>query len=192
MKAIDILVDEHRLIMRMLQVIGRLEQLMGNGVAFQAAMIERILDFMTGYTDEFHHHREEDLLIDLLARHGHPMDHGPVGLVMQDHSMARFRTRRLRELLPAAAAGDSEAQMEMRHLLDQYNKLVRCHIGMEDLSFFPHSRRTLTGEALEELEDVFRAADAQPAARKIDKHYRALVEELEAEILELAKRNQGG
>ena len=136
MRPTELLKNEHQVLLIALDALDHLEQALAyGGGSFPGEMVGRILDFMTVYADQFHYYKEEQLLIPRLELRGMTAADGPIGLVRQEHAMARHRVAQALKLLPAAAKGDARAQVDLRRFLVSTVNLLRAHIGMEELIF---------------------------------------------------------
>ena len=70
MRAIDVMLREHRLIERMLRVLEESADLLDRGGAVPADMLAGMLDFIQVYADQGHHANEEDIFFPALAANG--------------------------------------------------------------------------------------------------------------------------
>jgi len=57
------------------------------------------LDFLVNYADGVHHAKEEDILFPALEEAGIPVQQGPIGVMLQDHTVARKLVREMRSAL---------------------------------------------------------------------------------------------
>ncbi|HOR29508.1 MAG: Hemerythrin HHE cation binding domain protein [candidate division BRC1 bacterium ADurb.BinA292] len=182
---VQILIDEHRVILQVTAAWEMADQAIEHGAAFPAAFVSRVVDFIHAFADAYHHHREEELFIPYVEHVSSDRARGNIGLVRQEHQMARYRARRADELLPAAAAGDVEAQKEIRRLLNSYCSLISCHIGMEDMAFFPNGYATMSPQLRARVQQAFQEFDANKENQETNKRYRALAERIVAQAREM-------
>ena len=161
MRAIQVLSDEHRLITEVLQAFELPMRLMELKGRISKPLVGGLLDFAEQYADHHHHRREEELLIDRLRQAGLAEKGGAAQLVLQEHRMGRFRIARVRELLPAAAAGNGAETARICELLRGYACLLRCHVGMEERIFFPMVENSLSRSARVELERDFERTEEE-------------------------------
>ena len=101
-KAIDILMQEHRLIE---QVLGSLETCVvgiEQGLPAERTTIADYAAFFRGFADACHHGKEEDLLFARMIERGFPRETGPLAVMLHEHALGRARVRALREIGEAA------------------------------------------------------------------------------------------
>ena len=187
MRLTELLMDEHQIILRVLDVIEKVDDAIEQGAPLDGDLIDRILDFASGFADRFHHQKEEDLLIPVLEAHGMSHQGSAIGLVLQDHGMARYRIKKAREALPLAVKGDEEALEYLRNLLRMYARLVRNHIHMEDRLFFKQADQYLSEEEQAELEKKNRRKSGTKAGVKLSERYRSLAKRIETAATRLCR-----
>jgi hemerythrin-like domain-containing protein len=172
---------EHRLIERMITLIGaELARIGATGEA-DAEFIDTATDFIRVYADRTHHGKEEDILFhELEARalrdeHRRLMDE-----LVQEHVYGRKTTRALMRANRRYARGETEALGEVREVLEALTTFYPRHIEKEDKVFFPAAMDYLTDEEQQAMLEDFRDFDAG----MIHERYRRVVEQLEPEAKE--------
>lgn len=128
----QILVDEHSVILSVLDAVESVNQ----HADFSASFYERALDFFVTFADKCHHAKEEVHLFPWLEAHGVAREHGPVGCMLREHEEGRAHLGAVRNDLPAAAAGDHDAQARIRREMAAYAILLREHINKENQVLF--------------------------------------------------------
>jgi hemerythrin-like domain-containing protein len=131
------LMIEHRLIERMISLMGKELDFMKSSNKANSSFIDTIVDFIRTYADHCHHGKEENILFrelkkkDLSAEHNKIMDE-----LIREHILGRETTGRLVEANKRYSKGDIKALpivIEcMSLLVDFYPK----HIEKEDKRFF--------------------------------------------------------
>jgi hemerythrin-like domain-containing protein len=154
-KAIDVLMNEHRLIE---QVLGSLETFVleiEGGLPAERAVLADYGAFLRGYADAFHHGKEEDILFQRMIERGFSRESGPVAVMLHEHRVGRGHVGVLCEAGggrgPLAAL---ETQLVIEHARD-FIPLLRAHIQKEDRILYPMAIRLLAGPELDELEVAF-------------------------------------
>jgi hemerythrin-like domain-containing protein len=148
--------NEHRLIER---VLSALESKLNDstGSAFPAEFIEQALAFFSEFADGCHHYKEEEALFPALARLGMPVDGGPIGMMLYEHSIGRKCLSGIRLELDAARDGDAQACAAVRGYAAKYIELLRSHIWKEDNILFQKARHALDSRAAAEMLEQFHA-----------------------------------
>jgi hypothetical protein len=103
-QATDVLMSEHRGIERMLAAMERNLGKLESGDPAAVRLFEQGVDFLRGFADKCHHHKEEQQLFPALAAHGIPVEGGPVGVMLHEHEAGRERIREMAIALPGAAS----------------------------------------------------------------------------------------
>lgn len=144
MQPIGPLMIEHRLIERMIALMGReFTRIKGNvAVDPEFAFVDPVfidiaMDFMVNYGDRCHHGKEEDILFaELAAKELSPEHRRTLEELIREHAWARETTARL---LKAKEAYLLEQSGALDALLEHLGKLVDFyprHIAKEDKQFF--------------------------------------------------------
>ena len=80
MKATEILSQEHRVIEGVLDALQTAAQSAGGGAPVRPAFFIESADFIRGFADGCHHHKEEGVLFKMMVANGVPGQGGPDGL----------------------------------------------------------------------------------------------------------------
>src|SRR5919109_4806316 len=101
------LVDEHKLILRMLALLERNAPLTAQGRYTNYRFYLDAVDFIRSYADRFHHAKEEDILFEALVANGMPRENSPVAAMLMEHDAGRAYVKAMEEATLAAMAGDA-------------------------------------------------------------------------------------
>jgi hypothetical protein len=77
MKATEVLMDEHRVIERVLGALEEAASRLERGVEVDASFFLEATDFIRGFADGCHHQKEEGVLFKAMTAAGMPQDQGP-------------------------------------------------------------------------------------------------------------------
>jgi len=177
---VDQLMDEHRLIERVLNAL-ELRLARPDSGSFPAAFVERALDFFRNFADGCHHYKEEQALFPMLKARGVPEQGGPIGCMLREHEAGRACLAGIRENLDAAGAGSAEAAAAIREHARRYVELLRQHIGKEDMILFQMAHRVLTPADTAALQADFANQENPRITRALREHYEVLAAELAGE-----------
>ena len=133
--AIQILVQEHRVIESMLLCLERLVDNMQRQKKLDSAYALTIITFLREFADACHHGKEEDVLFKFSdAKTG---GHGPVEVLKEEHAEGRGYVGSMVKSMDKAAAGNLEAiNLFCENALDLID-MLRRHIEREDNVVFP-------------------------------------------------------
>ena len=182
MQATDILMDEHKVILR---VIGALETAAQRVEAGQAMRPEFFLDaaaFIKGFADGCHHRKEEGVLFKEMVAAGLPGESGPIGVMLSEHELGRAYTRALREAALKLQAGDQDARPALVHAAGSYAALLRQHLGKEDGVLYPMAGRVLSPEVQARLTNDFEKVEHEETGAGVHEKYLALAEKMISEV----------
>jgi len=137
MMPIGPLMIEHRLIERMINLIGRESSRVAEDREVDPLFIDTAVDFIRTYADQTHHGKEEDILFrelaekDLSDEHQQTMDE-----LVHEHVVARQTTGELVEAKERYLEGDEDALETILEKLDALASMYPPHIRKEDKDFF--------------------------------------------------------
>jgi Uncharacterized conserved protein len=152
---IEELLADHRLIEK---VLAKLDHHLASSASqpFPADFVEQALDFLVSFADGCHHYKEEEALFPALAARGVPVEGGPIGMMLHEHTIGRKCLAGIRENLPAARSGDEAAQSRIRRYAGEYTSLLRNHIWKEDNVLFAMASQVLEPATRESIARTFR------------------------------------
>lgn len=181
MQATDILMEEHRVIERVLTSLERAAVRLDNGEAVRTAFFIDAADFITGFADGCHHRKEEGALFTALVDAGMPRQVGPVAVMLAEHDQGRAYTRGMRAAAERLQAGDRSARADVVKNALGYVDLLRQHIGKENEILFPMAAQMIPQGQQAGLVDRFEAIEHEETGEGIHEKHLALADVLEKE-----------
>lgn len=177
MQARGPLMIEHRLIERMIKLIGKSSAAIEAGKNIAPGTIDTYADFIRTYADRLHHGKEEDILFrELRARPLTAADRRLMEELIEEHVQGRRVTGELVAANARLRQGDDTALPEIAAALATLADFYPRHIAKEDKVFFPAARQYFS-----EAEDQAMLAEFYEFDRKmIHEKYLELVQGLEA------------
>ncbi len=180
MDGIYLMVDEHKVIKRMLYVIRKACVGIMNGKNIDYADFEKMIDFVRNYADNHHHGKEEKILFnrmvdemggaaEKLVRHG----------MLVEHDLGRLFMKDLEEALLAVRNGDNDAKVDVVANAVSYSHLLNRHIDKEDNVAYPFAKRGLSSETLKKINDECDDFEKEMANSSVQDKYIKLLEFLE-------------
>ncbi|MBL8726570.1 MAG: hemerythrin domain-containing protein [Planctomycetes bacterium] len=151
---IDVLLGEHRTILRVLDEVDRECRNLEGNQPLREAFWQDVLRFCDEFDAGLHHQKEEDLLFPLLETNGLSAAAGPTAVLRDEHLRSKFWRSRM---------GQALAQRDRSRLLAaaaSHVDLARSHILKENQILFPLARRLLAPGELEQLHRDFRLLSA--------------------------------
>lgn len=137
MLPVAILMMEHRLIERMVEVmkneLGRIE----SSSSVNMVLMDSIVDFIRTYADRTHHGKEEDILFREIGRKKLPDQYQQtMDELIMEHVFARKETQALVEAKERCLKDDKGALAEMARHMRTLVEFYPKHIEKEDRNFF--------------------------------------------------------
>jgi hemerythrin-like domain-containing protein len=173
----QVMVEEHRLILRMIALLERNVERMEQGRFRNWQFFLDAVDFIRNYADRFHHAKEEDVLFEALVKNGMPQENSPVAAMLMTHDQGRNLVRAMEEAALKAQAGEAGQIPVIAENARGYAALLRDHIDKEDNILYPLAERVLPAEVRPEMAQAYRDAEARDP--DIESRYRRMVEEYE-------------
>lgn len=176
----SLMVEEHRLILRMIALLEREVAAAGAGRAPRPEFLLDAVDFIRSYADRFHHAKEEDVLFKELVANGMPAENSPVAAMLLTHDEGRAHVRALEAAAMRMRDGDAAAAGEAARSALAYAALLRDHIAKEDGVLYPLAERILPDAVRPRMREAYRKAGRGKAAYTAER-CRYLVERYEEE-----------
>ncbi len=180
MDSINLMMEEHKYIKRMLVVVRNacIGILDGNDIDFQD--FQDMITFIRKYADAHHHGKEENMLFnrmieeiggaaEKLVRHG----------MLVEHDMGRLFVKELEEALEKVKNGDSSAKVDVIANAVGYANLLNRHIDKEDKVVYTFAKRELSSSVMEKINKECESFETEKEADKIQQSYIKLLENLE-------------
>ena len=174
------LVNEHRLILRMITLLEQNAPLTAAGTYSNWQFYLDGVDFIRNFADRFHHAKEEDVLFEALVKNGMPRENSPVAAMMMEHDQGRAFVK----AMETAAREVLENQTGRGPIIADnalaYAGLLREHISKEDEILYPLAERLMPDAMREGIIAGYDAAEARAVSGFAD-HYETVVARYEQE-----------
>lgn len=174
------LVDEHRLILRMIELLEKNAVRTAAGEYGNWQFYLDGVDFIRNYADRFHHAKEEDVLFKALVDNGMPKDNSPVAAMLMEHDQGRAFVRGMESAVQNAMSGMAGQESAIAENALAYAALLRDHISKEDDILYPLSERVLPESVRSGILQRYQTAEAQ-VSPEFGKRFEAVVSQYEQE-----------
>ncbi len=181
MKATEILMEEHRVIERVLNALERAAQRAAAGEHVRPAFFINAALFIKNFADGCHHKKEEGVLFKAMNEAGMPVEGGPIAVMLAEHEQGRAFTREMRAAAEMWEKGDRSARQAVVQNALGYVALLRQHIYKEDNILFPLAGRVIPTERHEAVAEAFERVEHEETGEGVHEKYLALAEVLENE-----------
>jgi hemerythrin-like domain-containing protein len=184
MNSIELMVDEHRYIIRMLKVVRKACFNILNGEEIIYDDFDKMIDFIKNYADVHHHGKEEKILFTEMVNHlgkigTNLVTHG----MLVEHDLGRLYISELKDALNRVKGGDEESKLDViANAIGYANHLTR-HIAKEDQLIYPFAAGKLTSETLDSIDARVDQFEQEAQENHIQENYKEILEILENKLL---------
>lgn len=186
MSAIDIMVNEHKNIKRVLNVIRKLCFKVLNKQEVDINMFYKAIDFVRNYADKHHHNKEEEILFKMMSVElKGKIGEGPIIGMLTEHDQGRLFIRNLENSVRSVLEGNEEAKLDLIANAICYTDLLNRHIDKEDNVIYKFGEENLSEESLIKLEEECKKVEKIAQDNNIQSRYLKLIEELEDYVVTL-------
>ena len=183
MNAIELMVEEHKVIKRMLAVTRKFSIKVLNNENVNYDDFNRIIDFVRNYADKHHHSKEELILFKKMGEIlGERIAKGPIMGMLTEHDLGRLFIGNLEVALEKFKAGDSDARVDIIANAIAYTDLLYRHIDKEDSAIYTFAQRSLSKEQLEEIDVQCCEVETEATTNNLQDKYVKLLIELEEKV----------
>ncbi|MEK7485628.1 MAG: hemerythrin domain-containing protein, partial [Planctomycetota bacterium] len=102
MKATDILIEEHHVILKALDCMEKILEEAENTGTLNAVAVSEWIDFIKHFADHCHHGKEEKKFFPMMEESGVPREGGPIGCMLSEHEFGRNCVRQMKEVFESA------------------------------------------------------------------------------------------
>jgi hemerythrin-like domain-containing protein len=176
----QVMVDEHKLILRMISLVEHNTALLEAGKFRNWQFYLDAVDFIRNFADHFHHAKEEDVLFSELVKNGMPEKQSPIEAMHMEHDQGRAHVRAMEEAAQKALAGEPGQASIIASHAKGYAELLRSHIEKENDILYPLAERILPEDVRDGMLTAYEVAEAKLPGLKAK--YQKLVEEYEQQI----------
>lgn len=180
MNSIEVMVNEHKYIMRMLAVVRRATYGILQGEAINDEDFRLMIEFIREYADKHHHGKEEKFLFKEIMN-----ELGELGIklirngMLVEHDLGRFYIAELCEALNRVNAGDDESKLDVIANAISYTHLLTRHIQKEDSVVYTFAEKQLSPETLQLVNNQSEEFEKEAEKEGRQAHYITLLESLE-------------
>ena len=180
MDAINLMMDEHKYILRGLKLFRKLsiEILNGNPVDFIS--FEKMISFVRNYADKHHHNKEEVVLFKKMETQlGDNIVKGPLSGMYIEHDLGRQHMKLLEEALLRVKDGYLDSRVDIIANAVCYTDLLTRHIEKEDKLIYTFARRALSQVDMESVNKSCEEIEVNATNDGLQNIYIDALEELE-------------
>lgn len=144
MKATQILINEHKLILKVLYLLSHSRKELENGRHIPGLFFKKAMVFCSDFANKFHHFKEEFLLFGLLSYKNQGQLDTAMGTLRYQHERCTQCITGINQALEGYEEKDELAITLLLENLAVYVSLLSRHINDEDTTFFPLADKSLS------------------------------------------------
>ena len=156
------LIHEHDAILYSLKILDEITKLVEYGKGYPISDILEIINFHKLIADKYHQGKEEELFFPELEEAGIQRQHGPIGMMIEEHEKGREFLKRMQASVSDRSI-DRDSFVKNSH---GYSKLLRSHIEKENTILFPISEMKISQVKHKELLKSFEKFEENVIGRK--------------------------
>lgn len=175
-RALAIIREEHRSLSAVTRSLGFLaREAHDRGRAPDYELFTVILDYIEGFSDRFHHPKEDEYLFSTLRRRC-PEANEALDVLERDHARGDELTRDLRYLLSRCRVGGAAAVDALAAAVVEYVDFHWRHMRLEEDVVMPLAEARLTEEDWQPIDAAFQANDDPLFGARPKEEFRRLLE----------------
>lgn len=180
MDALQLMVDEHKYIKRMLKVMRNACSNILQGGIIDFTDFYLMIDFVRSYADNHHHGKEEKMLFSRMLDELGPTAEKLIRFGMYvEHDLGRLFIKDLEEALKKVREGDETAIIDIIANAVSYTNLLYRHIDKEDSVVYTFAEKNMSHESLLAINEECEKYEEEMTNQKVQQKYIDLVETLE-------------
>ncbi len=154
MNAIDLMMEEHKYIKRMLVVVRKACFKVVEGEDINYEDFNSIIGFIRNFADSHHHKKEEVMLFNKMVDEiGETAEKVIKHGMLVEHDLGRFYIKSLEEALEIYKGGNKEAILDVISNAISYTHLLERHIDKEDKVIYKFAQRELNEDSLKNIDN---------------------------------------
>lgn len=178
-RSIDILILEHKLIDRMLNVLHKKVEQIKETQTLDPLFIDTAADFFETYVDRSHHDKEERIYFKELEDKNLSSEHKDImKRLLKEHALARETVGKIIEAKQRYISGDNTGLEDVLNYLELFIQTYPPHIKIEDEKFFIETINYFTADEQISLLEKFNQQDWQGTMQQ----YTVIIENFEQSI----------
>ncbi len=180
MDAIQLMIDEHVNIKRMLDVVRNASFKVMNGTEISYDDFADMIDFIRNYADNHHHGKEEKMLFNRMIE-----EIGSVGEklvkygMLIEHDLGRLFIQDLEIALDKVKGGDEFAKIDVIANAVGYTNLLTRHIDKEDTVVYQFAKKQLCLDTINIINSECETFEEDAKNKGTEQKYIQLLERLE-------------
>jgi hemerythrin-like domain-containing protein len=171
MDAMDILINEHVYIKKVIGAVKKDCEELAEGKPVNIDLYKNVIDFVRNYADRYHHMKEEKNLFNLISEQNESLKTGVITGMLLEHDLGRMYIKRLEEDLIQYEKGDISRKAYIIASALSYSIMLEEHIDKEDTVVYNMARRVLEDKVQGSLLKLFNNIEESKENKAIREKY---------------------
>lgn len=184
MKPTEVLKEEHKAIKLVLRIVEKICTGIESGKPANVEHLEKIVEFIKVFADTCHHGKEEDLLFPAMEAAGIPRQGGPIGVMLEEHTLGRNYVKNMRTAVEEYKNGNAAASKTFITNARNYNALLSQHIDKEDNILYQIADMHIPEDEQEKLLKEFERVEVEKIGVGKHEEFHELLKQLKKVYLE--------
>lgn len=183
MNCIELMVEEHKNIKRMLRIIRIYCSKILNGEKVQYENFYMLIDFVRNYADKHHHGKEETMLfIRMMEELGSTAEKVIKYGMNVEHDLGRLHIQELEVAVKRVLDGDEESRLDVIANAISYTHLLIRHIDKEENVVYKYAQNNLSKAIMDKLDRECMVFEQKAKEENTQERYLAMLKEFEVQI----------
>lgn len=183
MRSIELMVNEHENVRRMIKVIRKYCYKVLNNEDIDYKDFYKIVDFIRDYTDGHHHAKEEDILFKTMGEKLPKLaNNGPITGMLIEHDMSRLYVSNLEDAVGEYEKGNDKARLDIIANAISYGDLLERHIEKENSVIYKFAENMLSEDIKDEIDRESNKVEEDAKKEGTQEKYLKLLDELEKKM----------
>jgi hemerythrin-like domain-containing protein len=183
MKATEILMEEHRVIERVLNALEKAASRLKRGENVYLRFFNGTSVFIRDFVDNCHYKKEDRVLLPALIKNGLSKDSDSITAMLEEHEEGRRLTQKLRQAIDRFQAGDLRARDLVIQCCMEYVKLLRAHISKEEKVLFPVADQLIPADEQDQINKTFERFQPEERGEEFHEKYYGFANRLVQECI---------
>ena len=182
MRATEILIREHELILRGVAVLEAMARRANAGQEIPAGDARSMIEFIRKFADGCHHAKEEGVLFPAMIAAGVPGEGGPVGVMLAEHDQGRAAVKGMDQAVAGFGSGRGALEAFASSAF-AYTTLLTNHIFKENNVLFRMADQVIPASRDAEMLAAYDEHEARVTAPGEHERFHAMIDGLEKAYL---------
>lgn len=183
MRPTEILMEEHRVIERVLTALEKAASRLSRGEDVYLRFFSGTSTLINGFNDSYHHKKEEQVLLPVLIENGVPRESPVIATLLGEHEEGRRLAQRLHQVIDRYMSGDIHARDQVVLCALGYVSLLRRHMYKEDNALFPLVEKIIPPEQQKRMLEAFERFEHEANGAELHEKYYGMADRLVQECV---------